>query len=71
MDVFYGQVADRATTMSRTYLTYGINGNIQPPGSTPFMGDYIGIDSLANRVAVSWAGNGPASQDVFSSVLTP
>jgi hypothetical protein len=71
MDVFYGQVADGATTMSRTYLAYGINGNIQPPGSTPFMGDYIGIDSLANRVAVSWTGNGPASQDVFSSVLTP
>jgi hypothetical protein len=71
MDVFYGQVADGATTMSRTYLAYGINGNIQPPGSTPFMGDYIGIDSLANRVALSWTGNGPASQDVFSSVLTP
>jgi hypothetical protein len=71
MDVFYGQVADGATTMSRTYVASGINGNIQPPGSTPFMGDYIGIDSLADRVALSWTGNGPASQDVFSAVLTP
>jgi hypothetical protein len=71
MDVFYGQVADGATTMSRTYVATGINGNIQPPGSTPFMGDYIGIDSLANRVALSWTGNGPASQDAFSTVLAP
>jgi hypothetical protein len=55
MDLSYGKVADGATTMSRTYVASGINGNIQPPGSTPFMGDYIGIDSLANGAARSFS----------------
>jgi hypothetical protein len=71
MDVFYGQVSPGGTTMTRTYLASGINGNIQPPGSTPFMGDYIGVDSLKDRVVLSWTGNGPNSQDAFSAVLSP
>jgi hypothetical protein len=60
--------------MSQTVLQSGINGDAQPPrgpGGTPFMGDYIGIDSLPNLVALAWTGNGPVSQDVFSATLRP
>jgi hypothetical protein len=35
------------------------------------MGDYLGIDSLSNLVAVSWTGIGPVSQDVFAATLKP
>jgi hypothetical protein len=35
------------------------------------MGDYIGIESLPNLVAIAWTGNGPLSQDVFSATLNP
>jgi hypothetical protein len=74
MDVDYGRVAAGGSTMSQTVLQSGINGDAQPPrgpGGTPFMGDYIGIDSLPNLVALAWTGNGPVSQDVFSATLRP
>jgi hypothetical protein len=74
MDAVYGQVAPNATTMARTVVQSGIDGDAQPPrgpGQTPFMGDYIGIDSTDNLVAVSWTGNGPASQDVYAATLRP
>lgn len=74
MDVDYGQVAPGGTTMSQTVLQSGINGESQPPrgpGHSAFMGDYIGIDSMPNLVAVAWTGNGPLSQDVWSATLRP
>jgi hypothetical protein len=74
MDAVYGQVAPKGTTMARTVLQSGIDGDAQPPrgpGHTPFMGDYIGIDSTDTLVAVSWTGNGPASQDVYAATLLP
>jgi hypothetical protein len=74
MDAVYGQVPAGASTMSRTVLQTGIDGDAQPPrgpGGTPFMGDYLGIDSLPNLVAVAWTGIGPVSQDVFAATLKP
>jgi hypothetical protein len=74
MDAVYGQVAPKGSTMSRTVIQTGIDGDSQPPGGvghTPFMGDYLGIDSTSRVVAVSWTGNGPLSQDVYSATLTP
>ena len=74
MDAVYGQVPAGGVTMSRTVLQTGIDGDAQPPrgpGGTPFMGDYLGIDSLPNPVAVSWTGIGPVSQDVFAATLKP
>jgi len=74
MDVDYGQVAPGGTTMSQTVLQSGINGESQPPrgpGHSAFMGDYIGVDSLPNLVALAWTGNGPLSQDVWSATLRP
>jgi hypothetical protein len=74
MDAVYGQIAPGGSTMTRTIVQTGIDGDAQPPrgeGGTPFMGDYIGIDSLDGLVAVSWTGNGPASQDVYSATLQP
>jgi hypothetical protein len=74
MDAVYGQVAPGGTTMSRTTLQTGIDGDAQPPrgpGGTPFWGDYIGIDSLPGLVATAWTCNGPQSQDVCSATLTP
>jgi hypothetical protein len=74
MDAVYGQVPPKGTTMARTGLQSGIDGDAQPPrgpGHTPFMGDYIGIDSTDTLVAVSWTGNGPASQDVYAATLLP
>jgi hypothetical protein len=74
MDAVYGQVAHGGSTMTRTVLQTGIDGDAQPPrgpDGTPFMGDYLGIDSTDNLVAVSWTGNGPQSQDVFSATLVP
>ncbi len=74
MDAVYGQVAPKGSTMSRTVLQTGIDGDAQPPrgaGHTPFMGDYLGIDSTDRVIAVAWTGNGPVSQDVFSATLTP
>jgi hypothetical protein len=65
MDVFYGQVADGATTMSRTYLAYGINGNIQPPGSTPFMATTSG--STRSRIGSLSLGRGTALHHRTSS----
>jgi hypothetical protein len=74
MDTVYGQVPPGGSVMSRTVVQSGIDGDAQPPrgpGRSPFMGDYLGIDSFGNTVALSWTGNGPLSQDVFSATLTP
>jgi hypothetical protein len=74
MDAVYGQVAPSGTTMSQTVLQRAIDGDAQPPrgpGRTPFMGDYLGIDSIGNLVALSWTGNGPVSQDVYAATLRP
>jgi hypothetical protein len=74
MDTVYGQVAPDGTTMSRMIVQSGIDGDAQPPrgpGHTPFIGDYIGIDSTDALVVVSWTGNGPASQDVYAAALRP
>ena len=73
MDAVYGQVAPGGTTMTRTTLQTGIDGDAQPPrGPTgnPFWGDYIGIDSLPGLVALAWTCNGPDSQDACSATLT-
>jgi hypothetical protein len=74
MNAVYGQVAPKGMTMTRTVIQRDIDGDAQPPrgpGHTPFMGDYLGIDSTNNLVAVSWTGNGPASQDVYAATLRP
>ena len=74
MDVVYGQVAAGGSTMSRTVLQTGIDGDAQPPrgpGGTPFMGDYNGIDSFGDLVALAWTGNGPLSQDAWAATVTP
>jgi hypothetical protein len=72
MDAVYGQTPAKGTTMTRTVVQSGIDGDAQPPrgpGHNPFMGDYLGIDSTDALVVVSWTGNGPVSQDVFSATL--
>jgi hypothetical protein len=74
MDTVYGQIGPGGTRMTQTIVQGGINGDAQPPrgpGHAPFMGDYIGIDSLPNLVAIAWTGNGPVSQDVFAATLKP
>jgi hypothetical protein len=74
MDVDYGQVAAGGSTLSRTVVQSGIDGDSQPPrgpGGAPFMGDYIGIDSTAGLVALAWTGNGPLSQDAWAATLKP
>jgi hypothetical protein len=74
MDAVYGQTPAKGSTLARTVLQTGIDGDAQPPrgeGRTPFMGDYLGVDSTNTVVAVSWTGNGPLSQDVWSAVLAP
>jgi hypothetical protein len=74
MDVVYGQVAAGGSTLSRTVVQGGIDGDSQPPrgaGGTPFMGDYNGIDSTAGLVALAWTGNGPLSQDAWAATLKP
>ena len=74
MDVDYGQVPAHGTTMSQTVIQRGIDGDAQPPrgpGGAAFMGDYIGIDSTANLVALAWTGNGPISQDAWAATLKP
>jgi hypothetical protein len=74
MDVDYGQVAPGGSTMSRTVVQRGIDGDSQPPrgaGHAAFMGDYIGIDSIGGLVALAWTGNGPLSQDAWAATLKP
>lgn len=74
MDADYGQVAAGGTTLARTVVQSGIDGDAQPPrgaGHAPFMGDYLGVDATDKLVAISWTGNGPVSQDVFSATLKP
>jgi hypothetical protein len=74
MDVDYGQVAAGSTSLNRTVVQSGIDGDAQPPrgaGHAPFMGDYLGIDATDKLVAIAWTGNGPLSQDVFSATLKP
>jgi hypothetical protein len=60
--------------MTRTVVQSGIDGDAQPPrgpGHSPFMGDYLGVDSTDTLVAVAWTGTGPVSQDVYSATLQP
>ena len=74
MDADYGQVAAGGTTLARTVVQSGIDGDAQPPrgaGHAPFMGDYLGVDATDKLVAIAWTGNGPLSQDVFSATLKP
>ena len=74
MDTVYGQVPAGGSTMSRTVVQSGIDGDAQPPrgpGRAPFMGDYLGIDSFGGLVAIAWTGTGPISQDVYAATLTP
>jgi hypothetical protein len=74
MDVDYGQVAASGSSMSRTVVQTGIDGDAQPPrgpGNNAFMGDYLGIDSTAGLVALAWTGNGPISQDAFAATVKP
>lgn len=74
MDAVYGQVLPGGSTMTRTLLDTGIDGDAQPPrgpGGTPFWGDYIGIDSLSSLVALAWTCNGALSQEVCSATLSP
>jgi hypothetical protein len=74
MDADYGQVAAGGTTLARTVVQSGIDGDAQPPrgaGHAPFMGDYLGVDATDKLVAIAWTGNGPVSQDVFSATLKP
>ena len=74
MNVDYGQVAPGGSTLSTTVVQSGIDGDSQPPrgaGGTPFMGDYIGIDSTAGLVALAWTGNGPLSPDAWAATLKP
>jgi hypothetical protein len=74
MDAVYGQVPAGESQMSQTIVQRGIDGDAQPPrgpGHTPFMGDYLGVDSLRDTVAVAWTGNGPLSQDAFAAVINP
>jgi hypothetical protein len=74
MDTVYGQVPAGGSTMSQTVVQSGIDGDAQPPrgpGRSPFMGDYLGIDSFAGLVTIAWTGNGPISQDVYAASLTP
>jgi hypothetical protein len=74
MDVYNGQVAAGGSTLSRTVVQRGIDGDAQPPrgpGHSAFMGDYIGIDSTAGLVALAWTGNGPISQDAWAATLKP
>jgi hypothetical protein len=74
MDVDYGQVAPGGSTLARSVVQRGIDGDSQPPrgpGHSPFMGDYIGIDSTAGLVALAWTGNGPLSQDAWAATLKP
>ena len=74
MDTVYGQIAAGGSSMSQTIVQSGIDGDAQPPRGptgTPFMGDYLGIDSQPGVVAVSWTGNGPVSQDAFAATIKP
>jgi hypothetical protein len=74
MDTVYGQVPVGGSQMSQSIVQSGIDGDAQPPrgpGHSPFMGDYIGIDSLPNLVAIAWTGIGPVSQDVFAAAISP
>jgi hypothetical protein len=74
MDAVYGQVPAGNSQMSRTIVQRAIDGDAQPPrgpGGAPFMGDYLGVDSLPGLVAIAWTGIGPVSQDVYAATLTP
>lgn len=74
MDAVYGQVSAGGSTMTRTILQSGIDGDAQPPrgpGHSAFMGDYLGIDSTASLVALAWTGNGPLSQDAWAATVKP
>jgi hypothetical protein len=74
MDTVFGQVQAGDSNMSQTVVQSGIDGDAQPPrgpGHAPFMGDYLGIDSVPGLVAIAWTGIGPISQDVFAATLKP
>ena len=74
MDAVYGQVPAGDSQMSRTIVQSAIDGDAQPPrgpAGGPFMGDYLGVDSLPGLVAIAWTGIGPVSQDVYAATLTP
>jgi hypothetical protein len=47
------------------------DGNLMPPAANPFIGDYIQIESFADRARLAWTGNGDASTEIFTTTVRP
>ena len=73
MDAVYGQLA-AGSTRARAARSCSRGSTATPSLRAARTGrrsssNYLGIDSTDRLVALSWTGNGPACQDVFSATL--
>jgi hypothetical protein len=72
IDVTYAASTNGGATWSRTRVTPdGFDGNAFPPGATPFIGDYIQIESFGSAARLAWTGNGRRSEEIFTTTLQP
>jgi len=72
IDVTYAASWDDGATWSRTRVTReSFDGNLLPPAANPFIGDYIQIESFADRARLAWTGNGDASTEIFTTTVRP
>jgi len=70
--VTYAASWDDGATWSRTRVTReSFDGNLLPPAANPFIGDYIQIESFADRARLAWTGNGDASTEIFTTTVRP
>lgn len=72
VDVSYAASWDGGAGWSRTRVTpEGFDANVFPPGSVPFIGDYIQIESFADEARLAWTGNGDLSTEIFTTTVRP
>ena len=72
VDVSYAASWDGGVTWARTRVTpEGFDANLFPPGATPFIGDYIQIESFTAEARLAWTGNGDASTEIFTTTVRP
>ncbi|HEV8516029.1 MAG TPA: sialidase family protein [Candidatus Limnocylindrales bacterium] len=72
IDLTYASSSNGGRSWSRTRVTpQGFDGNLFPPGDTPFIGDYIQVESFASAARMAWTGNGSSSTEILTTTVTP
>lgn len=72
VDLSYAASWNGGASWSRTRVTpEGFDANLFPPGSSPFIGDYIQIESFLDQARLAWTANGTQSTEIFTTTVKP